>query len=111
MYNETGKVIYMAKRYAFVHEDICVACGACENVCPKSAIKVWKGTAARVDLTNCVGCGICAKTCPAGAIDINNRDEEKYDSGCLNISSESGSCKLCGDFVKTSSFLNGGNMI
>lgn len=101
----------MSKRYAFVHENYCVACGACENVCPKSAIKVWKGTAARVDLANCVGCGICSRTCPASAIDIRNRDEEKYDSECSRVSDKTGPCKLCSDMAKASSFFNGGNMV
>ena len=57
-----------SKRYAVVEESRCVACGACENVCPRGAIRVKKGCFAKVDKDKCVGCLLCAKTCPAGVI-------------------------------------------
>lgn len=85
----------MGKRYAFVHKNLCVACGACENVCPKNAIKVKKGIYADVDEVNCVGCGICSKNCPAGAIDIRNRDEEKFDKDSLKEQEKKGACPMC----------------
>lgn len=37
----------------------CVACGSCENICPRGAIRVWNGLIARVDGEKCVGCGMC----------------------------------------------------
>ena len=46
----------------------CVACGCCVKVCPREAIQIVKGIAARVDLDKCVGCGRCAKECPATVI-------------------------------------------
>jgi len=58
------------KRGAFVTEEDCVACGCCMKVCPRDAIKIWKGIAAKVDLERCVGCGKCAKECPASVIVI-----------------------------------------
>lgn len=64
----------MAKRYASVTEMTCVACGACEKICPKAAIAVWKGCYAKVDMEKCVGCGLCAKTCPASVIAILTRE-------------------------------------
>lgn len=64
----------MGKRYASVMEKRCVACGACEKICPKAAIAVWKGCYARVDRDQCVGCGLCAKTCPASVIDFLPRE-------------------------------------
>ena len=67
----------MAKRYALVNKNICVSCGACENACPKNAIKVWKGCFACVNTQNCVGCGICAKVCPANAIEIKLNEVTK----------------------------------
>lgn len=64
----------MGKRYASVNKKVCVACGACENVCPKAAIAVWRGCYAGVDLDRCVGCGLCAKICPADAVAILARE-------------------------------------
>lgn len=58
------------KRKADVNTNLCVACGACMKVCPKTAITVYKGIYAQVDTDKCVGCGICAKTCPASIIEI-----------------------------------------
>ena len=65
------------QRHAFVDRGVCVACGACAKVCPKSAISVWKGCYARVDEEKCVGCGLCAKTCPAGCVTVKERSEVK----------------------------------
>lgn len=64
----------MGKRYASVTEKSCVACGACETICPKAAVTVWKGCYACVDIERCVGCGLCAKTCPAAAVAILARE-------------------------------------
>jgi len=57
-----------AKRFAFVDVSHCVACGACEKVCPRAAIKVVKGSFAQVDEEKCIGCLLCGRTCPAGTI-------------------------------------------
>ena len=58
------------KRKAFVQTAECVACGCCVKVCPKSAIEIWRGIMAKVNMEKCVGCGKCAKECPASAIQI-----------------------------------------
>ena len=58
------------KRRAFIHTDVCVACGCCAKVCPLSAIQIWNGICAKVDGTKCVGCGKCARECPASVIEI-----------------------------------------
>ena len=60
----------MAKRYAEVNSVLCVSCGACAEVCPKSAIKIWRGSYAIVDNSLCIGCGLCSRTCPAGVIEV-----------------------------------------
>ena len=57
-----------AKRRAVVDTSGCVACGACEAICPRGAIAVWRGSYARVDAARCVGCGLCARECPASTI-------------------------------------------
>lgn len=49
------------KRRAFVNEDDCVACGCCVKVCPRNAIEIWKGIAAKINLDACVGCAKCVK--------------------------------------------------
>lgn len=57
-----------SKKYAQVEQNRCVACGECEKVCPKKAIKVIQGCFAQVDEEKCVGCGVCARNCPVGCI-------------------------------------------
>ena len=58
------------KRRAFVNEDDCVACGCCVKVCPRNAIEIWKGIAAKINLDACVGYAKCVKECPASVIAI-----------------------------------------
>lgn len=58
------------RRRAVVNENDCVACGCCVKVCPMQAIKVFRGSMARVDGERCVGCGKCARECPASVITI-----------------------------------------
>ena len=58
------------KRKARVAQHECVACGSCVKVCPKGAIKVYKGLYACVDEDLCIGCGRCAAECPAAIIEI-----------------------------------------
>ena len=48
----------------------CVACGLCENVCPREAVHVVAGIRAQVDPARCVGCGTCARNCPAAVISL-----------------------------------------
>lgn len=47
----------------------CVACGVCENVCPRGTIKIKNGITSVVDINLCVGCWIYANSCPAVIID------------------------------------------
>lgn len=65
------------KKLAFVDRNICVACGACMNACPKGAISIYRGCFALVKEESCVGCGLCAKTCPAGCICLKERSTDK----------------------------------
>ena len=59
----------MAKK-ASAYKKVCVACGVCQKVCPKQAIKIINGCYAKVNEEKCIGCGICAKNCPAGCIAV-----------------------------------------
>ena len=62
-----------ARRKAVPDIGLCAACGACEAVCPRGAIKIWKGSYSVVDESLCVGCGLCARECPASVIAIKER--------------------------------------
>jgi len=71
----TVEVLELVKRFAVVNQELCVACGSCQKVCPMKAISVFKGLYARVDADRCVGCGRCAKECPASVIELEARHE------------------------------------
>jgi ferredoxin len=47
--------------------DGCTGCKACEEICPKGAIVISKGTAC-VDKEKCIRCYCCQEACPEGAI-------------------------------------------
>jgi Pyruvate/2-oxoacid:ferredoxin oxidoreductase delta subunit len=51
---------------AFVNTKACIACGTCQESCPKGAIFV--GQVAHIDPARCAGCGYCVEWCPQGAI-------------------------------------------
>ena len=52
---------------AYVINDECISCGACEAECPVSAISAGDDKYV-IDADACVDCGTCADACPAGAI-------------------------------------------
>ena len=52
---------------AKVITDNCVACGACVDVCPNSAITV--DDVAVIDSAKCTDCGACIDECPSEAIE------------------------------------------
>ncbi len=47
----------------------CTACGQCEEICPKKAIKIINRKA-QVDYTKCIQCYCCNETCPYEAIKL-----------------------------------------
>lgn len=49
-----------------VDSGLCVACGACAEVCPQDAIAIEDISV--IDASKCVDCGACVDECPAGAI-------------------------------------------
>ena len=51
---------------AYVISDECVACGACSEECPVSAISEGDGKY-EINPEVCIECGACADTCPVGA--------------------------------------------
>jgi uncharacterized protein (DUF362 family)/NAD-dependent dihydropyrimidine dehydrogenase PreA subunit len=47
----------------------CTACGQCEEICPKKAIKIINKNA-QVNYTKCILCYCCQETCPYDAIKL-----------------------------------------
>jgi uncharacterized protein (DUF362 family) len=52
-----------------VPSEKCTACGQCEEICPKKAIKIVNQIA-QVDYTKCIQCYCCHETCPYDAINL-----------------------------------------
>ncbi|HHV50961.1 MAG TPA: 4Fe-4S binding protein [Candidatus Avimonas sp.] len=51
---------------AYIINDDCIACGACEPECPTSAISEGDGKY-EISADACTECGTCADVCPVGA--------------------------------------------
>ena len=66
---------------ARVNEELCIACGKCEEACPYKAIRtifLSDGNArAEVEASACRGCGACSGACPSGAIIMGYLDDDK----------------------------------
>lgn len=92
-----------------VSVDKCYGCGACENVCPKAAIKM-KDTIGEgylyptIDTKACVNCGKCVSVCPA----VNRIEHQTKNPTAVVIktkpiiaenSSSAGIFKLLADYV------------
>jgi len=56
---------------AYIHQNECIQCGKCADVCRFDAIPIIKGRYI-VDPLSCEGCGYCARVCPTDA--ITNKD-------------------------------------
>lgn len=52
---------------AYVINESCISCGACEAECPVSAISAGDDTYV-IDPEACIDCGACADVCPVEAI-------------------------------------------
>lgn len=56
---------------ADVEEDLCIACGSCEDICPMKAIST--DDTAAIDHGKCIGCGLCVSECSEEAISLVKR--------------------------------------
>ena len=58
-----------AKPRMAVDADLCIGCGACEQVCPSSAIRLWDDVAHVANPAACETCPTipCAGACPTDA--------------------------------------------
>ena len=64
-----GKQAQHAAR-PMVIEGVCIGCGKCTSVCPKSAIHIPHEKSV-IDQARCIGCFECMTICPEHAIDID----------------------------------------
>ena len=63
--------------YAAVNQETCVSCGACEQSCQVTAVRVpAEKQPAVVDLNRCLGCGVCVPGCPAESISLVKKPVE-----------------------------------
>lgn len=51
---------------AYIINDECIKCGACEAECPVSAISEGDSKY-QINADECIECGACAGVCPVGA--------------------------------------------
>jgi len=52
---------------AYLINDACISCGACEPECPTEAISAGDERYV-IDVETCIDCGACVDICPAEAI-------------------------------------------
>lgn len=51
-----------------IEKDVCIACGACEPVCPVECISVQDDGKRVISEADCIDCGACADVCPVECI-------------------------------------------
>lgn len=77
-------ITFDAQHRAVIDKELCVECGACqkvcpysaiihlkrpcENACPVDAITMDENQSAQIDASKCIECGACVYQCPFGAI-------------------------------------------
>lgn len=70
-----ANVVARSAYVAQVDQDICIACGICEDYCQFGSITITD--TAEILSERCVGCGVCAKACPELAITLHMRPSDE----------------------------------
>lgn len=68
-YNCTDRILNLLKedsKMAYVINENCISCGACEPECPVNAITAGDSIYV-IDEAACIDCGACANVCPVDA--------------------------------------------
>ena len=81
----------------------CTLCGACENACPTSALRLEKGEWYRLKFehSRCVGCGACESNCPEETVRVVREvNPSLVEGGSEEVArSEAERCIKCGKII------------
>jgi NADPH-dependent glutamate synthase beta subunit-like oxidoreductase/Fe-S oxidoreductase/coenzyme F420-reducing hydrogenase delta subunit len=79
--NDEKVPVTMESLLASVNEELCIACGRCEDSCPYKAIRTvfdrQGNVHAQVNASACRGCGACTAICPTGAMEVGYFDNSR----------------------------------
>ena len=71
---------------AYIHQQECIRCGKCKDVCRFDAIQIIDGQYI-VDPLSCEGCGYCARVCPTDAIENKDLNVGKWYTSSIKTGS------------------------
>jgi len=71
---------------AYIHQNECIRCGKCKDVCRFDAIPIIDGQYI-VDPLSCEGCGYCARVCPTDAIENKDLNVGKWYTSSIKTGS------------------------
>lgn len=67
---------YISGKNAIIHQDKCIECGLCKELCQFDAINIVEGKF-EIDAVSCDGCALCYRKCPTKAIEMVDSDDSK----------------------------------
>ena len=68
---------FFSGELAYIHQEDCIQCGKCDDVCRFDAVLVNDGKYT-IDPLSCEGCGYCARVCPTKAIENKDLNVGKW---------------------------------
>ena len=72
----TIETSYISGKNAIIHQDKCIECGLCKELCQFDAINIIEGKF-EIDPVSCDGCALCFRQCPSEAIEMIDSDNSK----------------------------------